>query len=299
MADPKLPGIYAIRNIISGRCYIGSATNIAGRWAVHRCILKRGTHHSSWLQRSWNKHGPDCFVFEVLEFTEDRTRLIEREQFWLESLKGFWEAGGYNICPVAQSRLGRKHTAEAKAKLSAWRKGRKATPEECAKMSASQRKRYLDNADQPKKPVSAETRKKIGLASKGRLTPEIRAKGHAALSKIRKGKKAPVEWIEKMRKTKTGRPWTEAQREAITAAKRLKSEKLRQDKSAARLARIELHGKNGQRGKHHTPETIAKMRAARTLQPSFIPSVETRAKMSAAHKARYARVTFTQLALKL
>lgn len=217
MADPKLPGIYAIRNTISGRCYIGSATNIDARWRVHRCILKRGTHHSSWLQRSWNKHGPDRFVFEVLEFVEDRTKLIEREQFWLENLKGFWEAGGYNICPVAQSRLGRRHSAETKAKLSAWRQGRKATPEACAKMAASQRKRH---AEQPKKPVSAETRRKIGLASKGRLTPEIRAMGHAALSKIRKGKKAPVEWVEKMRKTKTGKPWTAAQRRNIMAAKR-------------------------------------------------------------------------------
>ena len=32
------------------------------------------------MQRSWVKHGPDAFVFTVLEYVRDPTELLAREQ---------------------------------------------------------------------------------------------------------------------------------------------------------------------------------------------------------------------------
>src|SRR5215468_7946604 len=79
-------GIYRIKNVVSGRVYIGSAVNLPSRWKLHRSLLRRGKHHSRSLQRSWCKHGATAFVFELIEPVDDRKRLIEREQFWINSL---------------------------------------------------------------------------------------------------------------------------------------------------------------------------------------------------------------------
>ena len=87
MADPKLPGIYAIRNTANGKLYVGSAISIARRWQVHRSNLKTGVHRCNPLQRAYAKHGVDAFFYEVLELvppatsatTGDPQRLLKQE----------------------------------------------------------------------------------------------------------------------------------------------------------------------------------------------------------------------------
>lgn len=76
-------GIYAIRNIIDGRMYIGSSVNMQRRWVSHRFELKNNRHHSSYLQRAWNKYGSQNFEFVELELCE-KNSLKEREQVWLD-----------------------------------------------------------------------------------------------------------------------------------------------------------------------------------------------------------------------
>jgi hypothetical protein len=60
-------GIYEIRNTRTGECYIGSATNIARRWADHRKHLNRGTHVNHRLQDGWDADGEESFSFSVIE----------------------------------------------------------------------------------------------------------------------------------------------------------------------------------------------------------------------------------------
>jgi group I intron endonuclease len=128
-------GVYCIRNTVSGRVYVGSAVDLHRRWIVHRSKLGLGKHHSPALQRSWIKHGAGAFIFEVLEEVEPAL-LIEREQYWIDTLDATDPFCGANVEPCAASSLGRKHTEMTRARMSASRKGRKHPPrtaEYCAK----------------------------------------------------------------------------------------------------------------------------------------------------------------------
>lgn len=53
-ATGNASGVYAIRHLLSGKCYVGSAKNMRRRWGRHRADLVAGSHHSVKLQRAWN-----------------------------------------------------------------------------------------------------------------------------------------------------------------------------------------------------------------------------------------------------
>ena len=117
-------GIYRIRNLINEKIYIGSAVDFVVRWRVHLHQLRRGIHHSKYLQNSWNKHGKKKFVFEIIEIIEDKTKLLEREQFYLDTLTPYNSEIGYNICRTAGSTLGIIVSEEARLNISKGRKGK-------------------------------------------------------------------------------------------------------------------------------------------------------------------------------
>ena len=88
-------GIYAIKNTATGRYYIRSSKNLQKRWQEHRYHLKRGTHHSLKLQRSYDKHGVDAFEFSVLKRVDDLSSLEEVEAEFIELYKAWTD--GYNV----------------------------------------------------------------------------------------------------------------------------------------------------------------------------------------------------------
>ena len=154
IADVNSSGIYRIRNLLNGKCYIGSAKSFRVRWIKHRNDLKNGKHHSAYLQRSWRMHGEDSFAFEVIELCEPGV-LVVREQAWMDQLKP-----EYNVSPTAGNCLGVKHSAETRLKHSLATKGRK-FPEAAAKRVGQKR--------------SKEQREKMSLAQRlayARLTDE-------------------------------------------------------------------------------------------------------------------------------
>lgn len=188
MADAILrgSGIYAIRNLLDGKVYVGSAGRMSARIAFHRSALTRGKHSNQKLQRAWLKHGAEAFEFVTLE-PVGVDGLAEREQHWMDTLRSVAE--GYNIRLVATNnrgliaseatraamsaaQTGRRHTAEAKAKIAAANKGKnRFTPEQIARMSIErQGRRHTPEALQ-----------KIAAASLGRpRSTESIAKGEAA-----------------------------------------------------------------------------------------------------------------------
>ena len=109
-------GIYKIKNLLNGKCYIGSSVAIHQRWAIHNRLLKRQKHHSILLQRAWDKCGEENFIYEILEKVE-QTKLLEREQYYLDSLKP-----EYNILAIAGSCLGVKRSDKTKQRMSRTRK---------------------------------------------------------------------------------------------------------------------------------------------------------------------------------
>jgi len=116
-------GIYQIRNTLNGRKYIGSAVNILRRFNEHKKHLRTGHHDNIHLQRAWDKYGEMAFVFEIIEFVENKQLLCEREQHWIDVT-----VDRYNIDLLAYSKLGTKMSEESKRKMSAARMGRFTTP---------------------------------------------------------------------------------------------------------------------------------------------------------------------------
>lgn len=225
MADLKMSGIYEIVNLTNGKRYIGSAKSFARRWAVHRCNLRKGKHHSAYLQSAWNKYGEDCFEFRLLKVCaiED---LVSVEQEALDTIRP-----EYNMSPTAGSTIGVEFSTERRAKISAAHKGRKRDPaaveasasklrgrklpperikhlignkhamgqtfsdERRAAMAASTRDQYENGGRSRDR--SPEYREKIAASLRGRkLTAEHRAAVSAAMTGKKRGpykKKAATE----------------------------------------------------------------------------------------------------------
>lgn len=75
--------IYKIINLKTKKFYLGSTTNFKKRKARHLYDLRRKTHHSLYLQRSFDKYGENNFLFEVVQ---ECTNCLEEEQSFLNSL---------------------------------------------------------------------------------------------------------------------------------------------------------------------------------------------------------------------
>jgi group I intron endonuclease len=89
-------GIYLITCTIGAKRYVGSSKNIDYRWRKHREKLVSGRHWNRYLQRSWNKYGSDAFEWAILEVVEDALLLHIREQHWIDTLHP-----EFNLSPFA------------------------------------------------------------------------------------------------------------------------------------------------------------------------------------------------------
>ena len=71
MAFP-VTGVFAIRNLLNGRCYVDQSSNLTGALNRHRLELKWGVHRNRALQEDWRTHGEEQFRFEILEQVAER-----------------------------------------------------------------------------------------------------------------------------------------------------------------------------------------------------------------------------------
>jgi group I intron endonuclease len=80
-------------------------------------MLNNNNHDNDFLQKSWNKHGEDYFLFEVLELVSVDNILV-REQFFLDKIDWGNRNESYNLCVTAGNMLGFKHSDKTKLKMS-------------------------------------------------------------------------------------------------------------------------------------------------------------------------------------
>jgi group I intron endonuclease len=105
-------GIYAIRNRIDGRAYIGSSYDIESRKTKHLWQLRKGAHHNVFLQRAYDKYGEGSISFDILEYCH-RDNLLQKEQRYLDQ-----EENLYNICDKAGAGPGAtSHSSSTKEKM--------------------------------------------------------------------------------------------------------------------------------------------------------------------------------------
>ena len=105
-------GIYAIKNLVTGRIYIGQAVNTKKRVIGHRSLLRANCHSNSYLQNSWNKHGEENFLFFEVEVVGNEELLTEREQHWIDYHKAHDKKYGYNLAPAEKHGYSRSEIAK-------------------------------------------------------------------------------------------------------------------------------------------------------------------------------------------
>jgi group I intron endonuclease len=150
--DLKLGGIYAIEHLDKpGFYYIGSAVSFRVRWQTHKSKFNRGKHHSNFLNNVCKKYNYERLMFNVIELIADKTKLVEREQFFINQ---FNFNILYNSCPIAGNCLGRIQSKETRKKIAELAKGRLCTKETREKISKTQKGKIIPE----------ETRKKMSQA---------------------------------------------------------------------------------------------------------------------------------------
>jgi group I intron endonuclease len=131
---PSESGIYAIRNTINNKVYVGQSVNIKKRIQQHFSELIDGHHHCFHLQSAFNKYGANSFENKILELCGKEIITI-REQYWMDS---FGSLQTYNTAKAAGSPLGIKRSKESRDKMSLAKIGLKASDETRKRMSESQ-----------------------------------------------------------------------------------------------------------------------------------------------------------------
>lgn len=177
-----MKGVYRIRCLATGDCYIGSSKNIELRWSQHRMGLERGCWEGgsdSHFQRAWSKYGKESFDFEVLEVVSGSTSSRELSCIETRYLQENWPTG-YNVNQVGGQPpgfLGRVHSESSKDLISkAWTLGRR----EQLRDFNSTRTRTSEERERVGRAVRAfkstgvpdETREKISQSKRGKSRSE-------------------------------------------------------------------------------------------------------------------------------
>jgi len=135
--------VYKICNLNNNKVYIGSAYKYKERKQRHIRDLNKNKHHNQRLQNSWNKHGEENFIFEIIKECE-KQNLISEEQRFIDLYNSYSDKNGYNICPKAGSVAGRVSSAETRKKISIATSG-KNNPFYGKKHSKEAKKRMSDS----------------------------------------------------------------------------------------------------------------------------------------------------------
>jgi len=144
-------GIYMIKNSISGECYIGSSRDIVRRIRAHLSELRQGIHHSHQLQAAWDEYGAAPLRFRVVEIVESIEDLTKREN---AAFALYLPTYNISLNAEANPMLGRRHTEESRAKMSAGKLGQP--------------------SGMKGKKMSEESREKMRIAATGRSNPSAK-----------------------------------------------------------------------------------------------------------------------------
>lgn len=128
---PNVAGVYLITNKVTGKVYVGSASQMRSRIQGHRTQLNAGRHGNALLQRAWSKYGAGAFVASALRVCA-RDRLRIAEQAVMDATGSASRERGYNLNTKAEPGHWTPHSEETKRKIGAANKlaltGRKGQP---------------------------------------------------------------------------------------------------------------------------------------------------------------------------
>ena len=212
-------GIYSIINIVNGKKYIGQSVDIKCRIRNHKWSLRHNQHNNDHLQKSFNKYGENCFVFDIIcECEEDQLDELERfyisEYNCMDAKYGYNSESGGNLHKHLSEEVlnkmkstrggensgmwGKKHTEETKAMMREKALGRVLSDETKEKLSKSHMGKgakalYCIEADMVF-PSSLEAAKFAGLKSRSSIFECLAGRKSCAGSHPITGE--PLHWIK-------------------------------------------------------------------------------------------------------
>jgi len=180
-----MKGIYKITNLKNQKFYIGQSKDLNNREHNHFYRLGRNEHHNEILQKSFNKHGKENFIFEVLEEIDSDNFLDEREKYWIDFYGGLNNKKTYNM----KDPLTKDYSEYTRTKVSKI-------------MLGENNPNYGNNwTDEQKENLS---KKKKGKTLEERIGIEKSKLVKEKMSKSQKGRKHPEEVKEKIRQANIG-----------------------------------------------------------------------------------------------
>lgn len=95
----NLSGVYIIFNSVNNKVYVGQTECFYRRCSqyIYDFETRAIGHLNDYLYRAIKKVGIDNFDFIPVEFIEDKSKLIERERFWIEQFRSTERNFGYNL----------------------------------------------------------------------------------------------------------------------------------------------------------------------------------------------------------
>lgn len=153
--------VYKLTNTTTGEFYIGSTNDFDKRVRQHLYRLRNNKQANPKLQNSFNKYGESSFEFSVVEVLENTDHQLEREQYWLNTLKPT-----FNIIKNAGEIHYPTPTKEVGQKISAANTGKKRPLSAIIRTAEANRGRV----------ASEETRRKISEARLGKGVKGINGK---------------------------------------------------------------------------------------------------------------------------
>lgn len=185
----KKTGIYLWKHLKSEKIYVGSAIDLKNRLLKYYNIDYLKRNKNMYICNALLEHGFGEFSLSILVYIditdiskeEARKEILEREQHYIDLLKP-----DYNILLTAGSSLGYKHTKESLTKISKTHLGRRVSAETKAKLSL-----IMSGENHPLfgKTHSTDTINKISLARLGKTHSD---KTKALISKALSGENNPM-----------------------------------------------------------------------------------------------------------
>ena len=160
-------GIYSITNIINNKKYIGQSVDIKSRFRNHKWELRHNRHFNDHLQKSFNKYGENCFIFDIVcECKEEE--LDELERYYISYYNCMNPDYGYNS--ESGGNLNKHWSDELTQKIKAMRGGENSGmwgKHHTEETKAIMREKALGRV------LSDETKQKLSESHKGKLAQPL------------------------------------------------------------------------------------------------------------------------------
>lgn len=208
--------VYTIVNLVNGKMYIGCTTStLRTRWRKHKNFAAKGNKYS--IQKAIRKYGEENFSIRMIETYSSKDEMLRGEINWIDYFNTYNSQYGYNESSGGECfMLGKKHSDEAKLKMSLASRG---------KPKSEAHRQALSEANMGNT-LSEDTKKKLSkiMKDKGhRVGVKASESSKKKMSEAHQGKTHSTETKQKMSKTKKGKIFTKEHKQNLSKALKGKS----------------------------------------------------------------------------